>query len=297
MHTGGFGTDEIQWRRWANLSVDTTASTEVGAVTMLDMDQDEITTKLQIYKAGIEFSEVIHTAGIDNVFAAMIEKLGQRAGRQAHKILIAALEGGVGATSTWAGGANVTYGGSATSVGTLAAGDKISSQVLLRVQREFERRDVDPFPDGTFHVVCHPDQIYDLRQDPRWEKLAYEGAGVGGNGNVWSAGQIGRIFGFTFLVTTDMTQLNTGGTGGNVPYAKAFAYGPDAFGCYDFAAMTLNAPNEKTNLGIKLFHELPGKSSKSDLTGDYGYVAYKFAFAAKVIDPDRIQGVYTATSA
>jgi N4-gp56 family major capsid protein len=192
LHTGGFGSNEVQWRRWRNLAVDTTASTENGAVTMLDLAQDEITTNLQIYKAGIELSDVVVNAGIDNVFAAAVEKLGQRAGRQTHLVMIAALEGGIGASSTWAGGSNVTFGGSATSTGTLAAGDKFSVPLLNKVRREFERRNVDPFPDGTYHVAAHPDQIHDLRLDPRWERLVMEGAGRSTTGGDYAPGRSAR---------------------------------------------------------------------------------------------------------
>jgi N4-gp56 family major capsid protein len=299
LHTGGFGDNEIQWRRWAPFSETniTTADAELGTVGMLDLDQDEITTKLQIYKKGTKLSDLAVSAGIDDAFAAAVMRLGQYAGRQTHKLMVAALEAGVGGTSTWLGGSNLTYGGSATSTGTLAASDKLTVPLLIKIRREFERRNVEPFPDGTFHMCVHPDQIYDLRLDSRWETMVLQNGGTGAGGASYATGMVGTIMGFKIKQTTDLTQLNTGGVGGNVPYAKAFAYGPHALGAYDFQAMTLNAPNPKTSLGVRLFSELPGKSSKTDMTGDWGYVAYKVAQAYKVIDPDRIQGVYTSCSA
>lgn len=302
-HTGGFGTGEIQFRRFSPLAVDTTALTEGATPAEHNLSMTSITTNLAQYGHWVKITDVMAMAGIDNVFQEAVRLLGEQAGQKIHKVMLEAITGtsytatggGLSATSTWAGGSNVTYAGSATSLNTLGATDILTSQVIKKAVRELENRNVDPFPDGTYRCVIHPYQVYDLRNDSQWREVGtYTGGKAADGGPNILTGEIGQIHGVRFKVTT---HLQTGLNGSSVNVAKSFMYGPDSFGVFDFAGMAAaTGVNPETNLGIKIMMQMPGKSSQYDPLGQWGYAAYLVAFGCKVIDADRIQGLYTSFS-
>lgn len=303
-HTGGFGSGEIQFRRFTALSVDTTALTEGATPSEHNLSMSTVTTNLSQYGHWVKITDVMAMAGIDNVMQEAVRLLGEQAGQKIHKVMLeaivgtsyTALGGGVTSTATWAGGSNVTFAGSATTQNTLTASDVLTSQVIKKAVRELEVRNVEPFADGTYRCVIHPYQVYDLRNDSQWREVGtYTGGKAADGGPNILTGEIGQIHGVRFKVTT---HLPIGVNSGSVATAKSFMYGPDAFGCFDFAGMaSAGSVNPDTNLGIKITMQMPGKSSQYDPLGQWGYCAYLLAFSCKVIDADRIQGVYTSYSA
>lgn len=303
-HTGGFGSGEIQFRRFNALSVDTSALTEGATPSEHNLTMSSVTTNLAQYGHWVKITDVMAMAGIDNVMQEAVRLLGEQAGQKIHKVMLEAITGtsystpagGLTSTSTWAAGSNLTFAGSATTLDTLTASDVLTSQVIKKAVRELETRNVDPYPDGTYRCVIHPYQVYDLRNDSQWREVGtYTGGKAADGGPNILTGEIGQIHGVRFKVTT---HLQTGLNASSVNVAKSFMYGPDAFGVFDFAGMaSANGVNPETNLGIKITMQMPGKSSQYDPMGQWGYAAYLLAFACKVIDPDRMQAVYTSYSA
>lgn len=302
-HTGGFGTGEIQFRRFNALSVDTSALTEGATPAEHNLSMDSVTTEIKQYGHWVKITDVMAAAGIDNVMQEAVRLLGEQAGQKIHKVMLeaitgtsySALGGGINSTATWADGSNVTFAGSATTLNTLTASDILTSQVIKKAVRELEVRNVEPYPDGTYRCVIHPYQVYDLRNDSQWREVGtYTGGKAADGGPNILTGEIGQIHGVRFKVTT---HLPIGTNGSSVAVAKSFMYGPDAFGVFDFQGMaSATGVNADTNLGIKITMQMPGKSSQYDPLGQWGYAAYLVAFGCKVIDADRIQGVYTSYS-
>jgi N4-gp56 family major capsid protein len=286
-HTGGFGTGEIQFRKFAALTPNTTALTEGATPAAKSLSVTTVTTQLSQYGDLLKISDVMAAAGIDKVMAEATTLLGEAAGQALHTILLTAIIAGI-SNSTWPVGA--------TTVNDLVAGDVLNSDLIKRAVRDLEARNVPKFGSGDGHYVMaiHPRQAYDLRGDSQWRNVSeYNGGAAGSGGPSVLSGELGQIHGVRFVQTT---QITTTTNSGSVAYAKSFMFGPECFGMFDFASMSAAMPNPDTNLGIRIDSELPGKSSKFDPLGQWGYVAYKLAFAAKVIDPDRLQGVYTSYS-
>jgi N4-gp56 family major capsid protein len=293
LHTGGFGSGEIQWRKYTISTALTASSDEVAqegaANSAVALSVATVTTNLKQYVAHLKVTDVLQDAGIDNTMQESVQLIGERMGRAMHLVTIAGLESGA---------SNVTFGGAATSIATLTTADLLNSTVLKKVVRELERRNVPRYPDGFWRAAIHPDQAYDLRNDSQWRNVGeYNGGKAEGGGPNVLTGELGMLHGIRFRETTDLTQLNTGGAGGNVPYARGFVYGPRAWGVLDFASMPVGKINPETQLGVRVDMELPGKSSKADLHGQWGFVGAKVAFACKVIDANMIQGLTTAVSA
>lgn len=291
-HTGGFGSGEIQRRKF---TISDSLTTTSDLVTVEGQSPDGLnlsvvasTTQLAEYAMSIRLTKRLALAGMDDVMKEMIPLLGERMGQLIHLLTIAAIE--TGAT-------NITYGGSATSTATLTTSDVLTSTVIKKAVRELAKRKAPKFNNTFYRCVVNPELTYDLSNDSQWRNVGeYNGGAADQGGPNIITGALGMIHGVEFFGTTDLTKLSTGGAGGTVPYAKAFMFGEDPWTSYDFAGMGYGNIDPDTNLGVKVDSELPGKSSKADVHGMWGYVAAAIAFCCKVWDADRIQQLNVAYS-
>jgi N4-gp56 family major capsid protein len=292
-HTGGFGSGEIQRRKF---TISDSLTTTSDLVTVEGVSPDGLnlsvvasSTQLAEYAMSLKLTKRLVLAGMDDCMAESIPLIAERMGQLIHLLTIAAIESGA---------TNITYGGSATSTGTLTASDVLTSTVVKKAVRELAKRKVPKFNNKFYRCVVNPELTYDLSNDSQWRNVGeYNGGAADQGGPNIITGALGMIHGVEFFDTTDLTKLATGGAGGNVNYAKAFVFGEDPWTSYDFAGMAYGSIDADTNLGVKVDSEMPGKSSKMDQHGMWGYVACAIAFACKVWDADRIQQLNVAYSA
>lgn len=282
--TGGFGSGEIEFRKWAAISTNTTPLTEGATPAPKTMSVSKVTTNLNQLGDWIRMTDVLVDAAIDDVMSEATRLLGESAGQSLHLLLLSVLE----AATT-----NATYPVGGTGVNDIVATDVLNSQIIKRAARDLEIRRVPKF-ENKYYVMCiHPSQKYDLQNDSQWRNVAeYNGGGVSGGPNVLD-GELGQIHGVRFVVTDQLTRTTNSGS---VAYAKSFMFGQDPWGQFDFQSMAWSNPNPDTNLGIRIHAEPPGKMSAYDPLGQWGFVSYKLAYAFKILDTDRIQFVPTAYS-
>jgi N4-gp56 family major capsid protein len=291
-NTGGFGSGEIQRRKF---TISDTLSTTSDLVTVEGVAPDALnlsvvasSTQLTEYAMSLTLTKRLVLAGMDKCMDESIKLIGERMGQLIHLLTIAAIESGA---------TNITYGGSATTTGTLTASDVLTSTVIKKAVRELAKRKAPKFNNTFYRCVVNPELTYDLSNDSQWRNVGeYNGGAADHGGPNLITGALGMIHGVEFFGTTDLTKLATGGVGGNVNYAKAFVFGEDPWTSYDFAGMGYGNIDPDTNLGVKVDAELPGKSSKADRHGMWGYAAAAVAFACKVWDADRIQQLNVAYS-
>jgi N4-gp56 family major capsid protein len=290
-NTGGFGSGEIQRRKF---TISDTLTTTSDLVTVEGQSPDGLnlsvvssSTQLAEYAMSLKLTKRLVLTGMDKCMDESIKLIAERMGRLLHLLTIAAIE--TGAT-------NITYGGSATSVATLTASDVLTSTVIKKAVRNLKNRKAPRF--GKFYRgVVNPELAYDLQNDSQWRNVGeYNGGAADQGGPNLITGALGMIHGVEFFETTDLTKASNGGAGGNVNYAKAFIFGEDPWTSYDFAGMGYGNIDPDTNLGVKVDAELPGKSSKADVHGMWGYAAAAVAFACKVWDADRIEQINVAYS-
>lgn len=282
--TGGFGSGEIEFRKWTALATNTTPLTEGAIPPAKAMASTKVTTNLQQLGDWIKMSDVLVDAAIDDVMSEATRLLGESAGQSLHLLLLSVLE----AATT-----NATYPVGGTSVNDLVATDVLSSSIIKRAARDMEIRRV-PKINGAYIMCIHPSQKYDLMNDSQWRNVSeYNGGSADGKGGSVIDGELGQIHGVRFVVTDQLTRTTNSGS---VAYAKSFMFGAEPWAQFDFASMAWSNPNPDTNLGIRIHAEAPGKMSQADPFGMWGFVAYKLAYAFKILDTDRIQFVPTAYS-
>lgn len=283
-HTGGFGSAEIEFRKWTALATNTTPLTEGAVPSPKTLASTKVTTNLTQLGDWIKMSDILVGAAIDDVMAEATKLLGESAGQSLHLLLLSVLE----AATT-----NATYPVGGTGVNDIVATDVLNSSIIKRAARNLEIRRV-PKINGAYVMVIHPYQKYDLMNDSQWRNVSeYNGgAGNGAAGSVID-GELGQIHGVRFVVTDQLTRTTNSGS---VAYAKSFMFGEEPCAAFDFAEMAWSNPNPDTNLGIRIHAEPPGKMSQADPLGQWGFVAYKLAYAFKILDTDRIEYVPTAYS-
>lgn len=286
-HSGGFGSSGvINMRKFASLAVSTTALTEGTTPDGLNLSTSAVTVQLAQYGDWIKISDILATASIDDVVKEAMSVLGENAGRKLHAVILAALV---------AGTTNIMYGGSSTAVGTLTASDVLTATMLKKAVRFLRNANVPPYPDGYYRAVVHPYQSYDLMNDPLWQDVAkYNGgAGAGGGLNL-IAGEIGKMHGIRFRESSDITVGADGASSANVYYG--YVYGPDAWGVFDLKTQAVSNIDVETGRGMKIHVHPVDDPTKDDPLGQFGFVSWKASFAAKVIDANRIVGLFSGAT-
>lgn len=285
--TGGFGSGEIQYRKFAALATNTTPLTEGAVPSPKTLSISTVTTNLNQLGDWIKMSDIAVDASIDDIMSEATRLLGEQAGQSLHLLLISVLE----AATT-----NTTLPVGATTVNDLVATDVLNSQIIKRAVRDLEIRNVPKFGNDEYYVMAiHPSQAHDLRNDSQWRNVSEYNGGSADGGNAPSvlSNELGQIHGVRFVRSTQITRTTNSSS---VAYAKSFMFGPDAWGQFDFQTMAWSDPNPDTNLGIQIYAEKPGMRSKVDPFGQWGFISYKLAYSFKVLDDNRIQYVPTAYS-
>ena len=143
---------------------------------------------------------------------------------------------------------------------------------------------VRPYSGGDFMSIVHPYVVYDVISDNTAggfiDALKYQ------NGQQVLNGEIGKVGGCRLMEST-----NVGTDGVAAPNTKYYTYifGNGAFGVVDLAG---RGPSKITDPLNQRFNLWVGKGGPSgwDPTGTIGtYVSYRFVYAAKTFDPNRLR--------
>lgn len=95
-------------------------------------------------------------------------------------------------------GLNVQFAGGKNSRAELTAQDKLTNMDIKKAVRQLRRANCQPFEDGYYHAIVHPDTVYDLTDDPLWIDVAkYQ------DKERIEKGEIGILQGVKFFTTTN----------------------------------------------------------------------------------------------
>lgn len=161
---------------------------------------------------------------------------------------------------------------------TLSAAD-FKAQVAI-----MEGINVRPYSGGDFMSIAHPYVLYDVVADNT--AGGFIDASKYQNGQAVLNGELGKVGGCRIMKST-----NVGTDGGAAPNTKYYTYifGNGAFGVVDLAG---RGPSKITDPLNQRFNLWVGKGGPSgwDPTGTIGtYVSYRFVYAAKTFDPNRLR--------
>lgn len=177
--------DTVNFRKISKLEPSLTPLTEgitpegqTGNVTAISVSTKQ-------YGDYMAFTDLVDVTTVDPILKEYTVEMA-RAARETLDILV---------REELNGGSNVHYAGGKTSRATLAAGDKPTINDLRKIVLAMKKAHVKPAAGGKFIVMVTPDVMFDLLDDPKFEK-AYE---IGQNNTPFIKGEVADIYGMKFV--------------------------------------------------------------------------------------------------
>lgn len=113
----------------------------------------------------------------------------------------------------------------------ITSSDTMTAAEMNRILRDLRKRNAPAFPDGYYVMVAHPQVVSDLMGDSTavtswaaWNEYTTPEA--------MYKGEVGRVFGFRVLQSTNMWSFSSGAGSSTSAYCS-IAVGPDALGCVE----------------------------------------------------------------
>lgn len=178
-------------------------------------------------------------------------------------------------------------GGGATGVCSVA----LSPTILRRLALKLRIKNAQPFEDGYFKCIIHPDKVHELRSSSAFidlHKYTENMVGVMKTGRMAEGGEkglVGVMESFKFYESTEAPLFSTSSVGGVPVYARAqpsaygggryyfsFFFGKNAYGVTDFDG------------GVRTFIKTPGPQDTSNPLDLYSTVGYRCIMTAKVLN-------------
>lgn len=272
----------VQFRKWAELALATSALTEGDPPSAQTLDLSEVTATLAEYGGYVKISAFAQDTWIDDGFGTAEPILARQGGRSLHKLLVDVI----------AAGSNVNFVNNAANRAGLGATDTVTVAEIEEAVAALENRDVPRFPDGFYHGLVSPKVAFDIKRDPEYREMYLGGGGDGSaalrqntlmpvGGVKWFAPSTDAP---TFASTTTVH--------------RTMIWGPDAFGAVDLAGRNgLGRIDPESQMGLSVHIIRPESDSKTDPLHQYGTVGWLARFVAKILDNARIQAIESGVTA
>lgn len=273
----------VQFRKWAELALATSALTEGDPPSAQTLDLSEVTGTLAEYGGYVRITTLARDTWIDRAFDIASPILARQGGRSLHSLLAAVVAGGTGAQ----------FVNNAANRAALTVTDTVSVAEIEEAVRTLEVANVPRFPDGYYHGFTGPQVAYDIKRDPEYREM-WLGGGAQGS-NALQRNELMPVGGVKFLLSSDAATFS--GTATATVYSLVI-YGPDAFGAVDLAGRDgLGRIDPNSQLGLSVHMISPETDSKSDPLHQYGTVGWLARFVAKRLDESRMVRIEAGATA
>jgi N4-gp56 family major capsid protein len=256
----------VQWFRRGLPSADVSPKADGYIPNPIPQSYNTLTSQVEEYADFMSSSSLWDETNIDDANVnGMIEDLSYQAAISADTIARLEVDSNTGSFVDTLGA-------------TLSANDFKAQRALL------EGINVLPYSGGDFMSIIHPYVSYDLIADNTAggfiDSLKYTA------GTQVLNGEIGKVGGCRIMQST-----NVGNDAVAAPNTKYYSYifGNEAFGIVDLAGRGPTKVTDPMNQRFKL-NVLKGGPNTADPTGTIGsIVSYRFVFAAKTLDANRLK--------
>ncbi len=127
-----------------------------------EIKQTAFTAMVKPYGRHVELTDELNFCQLDNMHQEVAKLLSDQAVLSLDTICRDALCAGM----------NVQYANGKTSRSAITAEDKLTPAEIKQAVRTLRRNNCQPFEDGFYHAIVHPDTIYDLTADEQWIDVA-----------------------------------------------------------------------------------------------------------------------------
>lgn len=160
--------------------------------------------------------------------------------------------------------------GTRTARNQITTGDIINETEIRKVIRTLKRNSARPVRSGKFVAVIHPDTWFTLTQDPDIREMIIYADGSG-KGSTFT-GELGTIWGVTFVESELAPSDATGGAGG-IPVFLSVFFGMDYFGKVDISGLNTDS----------IFHDI-GSAGAADPLNQRWTQGWKTTHASKILN-------------
>lgn len=127
-----------------------------------EIKQTAFTAMVKPYGRHVELTDELNFYQLDNMHQEVAKLLSDQAVLSLDTICRDALCAGM----------NVQYAGGKTGRSAITEADKLTPEEIKKAVRTLRRNNCQPFEDGFYHAIVHPDAIYDLTADEQWIDVA-----------------------------------------------------------------------------------------------------------------------------
>lgn len=127
-----------------------------------EIRQTAFTAMVKPYGRHVELTDEMNFYQLDNMHQEVAKLLSDQAVLSLDTICRDALCAGM----------NVQYAGGKTGRTQITSADKLTPEEIKKAVRTLRRSNCQPFEDGFYHAIVHPDAIYDLTADEQWIDVA-----------------------------------------------------------------------------------------------------------------------------
>lgn len=153
---------QVQFRRMIPYEACTEPLREGVTPQGQEIQQTAFTAMVKPYGRHVELTDELNFYQLDNMHQEVAKLLSDQAVLSLDTICRDALCAGM----------NVQYAGGKAGRALITAQDKLTPEEIKKAVRTLRRNNCQPFEDGFYHAIVHPDAIYDLTADEQWIDVA-----------------------------------------------------------------------------------------------------------------------------
>ncbi len=263
------GGKSIDFRRFEKVTVTAGASytlTEGTAPAETQGTVSHVAATISQYGMFMKLSDILQTQAYDPVIAGWVEKFGT-----------AMAEGlDIVVRDTLSAATNIQYADSATVVGTSGAGavgsgNYLDAAEILEARRTLRRAGARQAVEGKYICFIHPDNTYDLMQDPDIVDTLLHAAPQGASNPLFT-GMVGDWQGVRFIENNNVRVRSSYGMSGADIY-EILMFGNEYYGVTELSAQSARM----------IIHPL-GSGGHTDPLEQYSTIGWKAALAACILN-------------
>lgn len=192
--------DTVNFRKITKLKATGTPLTEGVTPDGLETKVEAISVSTKQYGDYIPFSDLVDVTMVDPIIKEYTVELARIMRELLDEVVRDELNGG----------SNVFYANGKSDRVSLAAGDKPTINDFRKIILSFKNNHVKPSNGDKYAVFITPAVVFDLMDDPKFEK-AYE---IGQNNTPFIKGEIANIYGMTFIELVNAKIFDAAGASG-----------------------------------------------------------------------------------
>ncbi|MDI6786890.1 MAG: N4-gp56 family major capsid protein [Planctomycetota bacterium] len=260
------------WTRYTNFAANTTALTEGTVPSEISLSSSNVSAVVSGYGDFVKISDLLIMAAIDPVIKSTLDVLSYRAAKSIDTLIRDEISA---ATSQLANGK--------AALSAVGNTDVLTAAEIRKAVKTLKTQDAQSFDDGSFVLVISPECSFDLQGETATGGFIDVNKYV--NTKPLYKGEIGSLYGARIVETTN-AYSTTAGTSGNA----------EVFWCNLLAKNSIGIVSLDDG-NLKTFVNQLASGATSDPIGQIATVGYKFYFAAKTLDSNRIVNIKAGTAA